>query len=124
MKIDRRLHSRYRVPADEIFVHGRHSNDVATVKDISEGGLKLEYLGGHFAEDHWSLVDIVAGRRQNVQVSAVRCEVRYDIENLLENRTFTGKDIRSCGLHFVDLSRDQKKSLIRLLGCGEKREGI
>jgi len=59
MAVNRREHLRYPVAGDEIFVLGRHSNNVAAVRNISIGGLQFEYVSGAYESDQWTQIDII-----------------------------------------------------------------
>jgi hypothetical protein len=112
---ERRRHSRYAVPEEEIFVMGEFSNTVVKVRNIGCGGVQCEYLSADFADDQRSRIDILAGGNDRSVLSNVACSVVYDIKSLSADGPFTGMDLRVCGLRFVGLTAGQQENLKQLL---------
>ena len=117
MTVNRREHLRYPVEGDEIFVLGRHSRNVAAVRNISIGGLQFEYVNGAYESDHWTQIDIIGEWQDRLTLPCLECQIVYDIKTLLESGTYTGLDVRCCGVRFVGLTEDQKKNLHQVLRC-------
>ena len=115
MVSERRGHYRCKVDRDEMFVMGCHANHVAIVSDISEGGLKFEYMWGHFSEDWWTKINVLQADTRRVLVSAASCEIVYNIRNLVEDDTFTGAEICHCGLKFIKMTVEQKSLLRQIM---------
>lgn len=117
MAVNRRKHVRYPLADDKMFVLGRYTNDVAVVRNISNGGLQFEYVQGLYESDQWTRIDIICHRRDHIMVPCLRCNIVYDIKSLMEMGAYTGLDVRHCGLHFMGLTEDQKKNLHQLCLC-------
>ncbi len=117
MKIERRKSPRFRVMEDDMVVMG--SNLFATVRDIGAGGMQLQYFPETCEAGRWSPLDVVAGDRSSILMADVCCSRAYDIANLNERGTFSGMNVRLCGLVFGELSPAQKTILRQLLErCG------
>lgn len=112
---ERRKGSRIPISDEQIVVMGHHSNTVGVLRDIGKGGLKIEYMSDMAASDQWTLIDILANRRDQALLAAVSCKIVYDIKDMSSYRTFTGVDVRLCGVCFCELTAVQLESLHKLL---------
>jgi hypothetical protein len=112
---ERRKGSRVPIFDEQIVVMGHHSNTVGVLRDIGEGGLKIEYMSDMASSDQWTLIDILANRRDQVLLAAVPSKIVYDIKDMSSYRTFTGVDVRLCGVCFYELTPVQFESLHKLL---------
>lgn len=117
MAVNRREHLRYPVVDDEMFVLGRYSTNVVAVRNLSFGGLQFEYVHGAHASDQWTQIDIIGEWQDRLSLPCLQCQIVYDIKALLESGTYTGLDVRHCGVRFLGLTEDQKKNLHQLLRC-------
>ena len=115
MHIERRKGSRIPISGEQFVVMGHHSNTVGVLRDIGEGGLKIEYISDMASSDQWSLIDILANRRDQVLLAAVPCQIVYDIKDMASHRTFTGVDVRLCGVCFCELIQVQLENLHKFL---------
>ena len=98
---------------------GLHSNSVGVLKDIGRSGLRIEYLSQRAAADQWKMIDILSNRKDRVLMASVPCQVVYDIKDMASNRSFTGLDVRLCGVCFGQLTAGQRECLCRLLDGGD-----
>jgi hypothetical protein len=114
-EIKRRQFIRYPVPDNEFFVYSHDSNTMVTIRDISLGGLKIEYFQAAFDTFNWKLIDIFVESRRHFHLPGIPCKTVYDIGVLAENQTFSGSPCRLCGLKYEILSERQKTMLQALL---------
>lgn len=80
----------------------------------------MQYISELDRSDQWTQINIISGECDPILMADVCCEVMYDIKDLMENGSFSGMDVRLCGLCFGELTQDQKKALHRLLDCHGK----
>ena len=114
MKAERRKTRRHRLE-DEIFhVMDRCSEKIATVRDMSTKGMQIRYSPEGRVCHQWSLVDIVAADRNQVIIPDLACRPVYDIASLLEDGSFSGAYVRTCGVCFERLDDNQRLRLARL----------
>ena len=93
----------------------RDAQMIAELKDISFGGMQVAYLTDSFVDDQCVLFDLVSDKNTTVLISCLSCDKVYDIADLMENGSFSGKDVRCCGLRFNGLTDDQKKRLHQII---------
>jgi hypothetical protein len=115
MKTERRKTSRCLMAGKKVFVLDRCSGKVGMLRDLSASGLQLRYPPDQSACNQWSLVDIFTGKRRQIVISDLTCELVYDLASLAENDTFSGTDVRLCGIRFKRLTDVQKENLSRML---------
>ena len=115
MKIERRKYPRYPLKNNEVFILDRHAEMIAVLKDISFGGMQLKYLPDAFADDQCALFDLVSDEKNPVQISCISCNKVYDFADLMENGSFSGKDVRCCGVSFNKLTDVQKYRLHQIM---------
>ena len=115
MKIERRKYPRYPLKNNEVFILDRHTEMIAMLKDISFGGMQLRYLPGAFADGQCALFDLVSDENNPVLISCLSCNKVYDFADLMENGSFSGKDVRCCGVRFNRLTDVQKDRLHQIM---------
>ena len=115
MNVERRKFDRHPVSKNLFFVFNHDSTEMAEINDISEGGLKFEYLPVEPQKTQWKLIDIFSKTSQRVYILGIPCKLIYDIITLAEDRTFNGSPARIGGLEFGRLSKEQNKKLESLL---------
>ncbi|UCF91471.1 MAG: PilZ domain-containing protein [Desulfobacterales bacterium] len=115
IKSELRVFPRYPVPEDEFFIFSRRSSAMAAIKNLSRGGLQFEYASVACHEEEWNRVDIFVRRHSQFCIAAIDCGLIYNIDNLAENRTFSGSPTRLCGLQFLRLKKEQERKLEFLL---------
>jgi hypothetical protein len=115
MNVERRKFDRHPVSKNQFFVFNHDSTEMAEINDISEGGLKFEYLPVDPQKTQWKLIDIFSNISQRVYILGLPCKLIYDIITLSEDRTFNGSPARIAGLEFGRLDKIQKKKIDNLL---------
>jgi hypothetical protein len=115
MNVERRKFDRHPVSKNLFFVFNHDSTEMAEIKDISEGGLKFEYLPVEQQKTQWKLIDIFSKTSQRVYILGIPCKLIYDIITLTEDHTFMGVPARIAGLEFSRLDKIQKKKIDNLL---------
>ncbi|GAB6906388.1 hypothetical protein DESC_600085 [Desulfosarcina cetonica] len=108
---DKRYASRWEA-VKTVVVAGRKK---FSVKDISMGGLKLEYVPEANAPFRTEMIDLIAMLPTQLYLPRMKCKTVYDILTLAENRTFSGGTIRLRGLRFLGLDDQQKRSLTTII---------
>lgn len=112
---NRRRFPRFATKCDVFIIFRPLFAPVATLKDISKGGVGLEYYGEHDPSKA-AEVDILCSSI-HFYLSRVPCKVIYDID--LEKPTLIGIETRRCGLKFGKLSSQQTASLESILANRE-----
>ena len=115
MNVERRKFDRHPVSKNLFFVFNHDSTEMAEINDISEGGLKFEYLPVEPQKTQWKLIDIFSKTSQRVYILGIPCKLIYDIIALTEDHTFMGSPARIGGLEFSRLEKNQKKKIDTLL---------
>jgi hypothetical protein len=115
MNVERRKFDRHPVSKNQFFVFNHDSTEMAEINDISEGGLKFEYLPVDPQKTQWKLIDIFSNISQRVYILGIPCKLIYSIITLSEDRTFNGSPARIAGLEFGRLDKIQKKKIGNLL---------
>lgn len=102
------------VPVHETVAVFAPTPTLARVRDISLGGLGLEYLEGRPADRTWSEVNLFFSASR-AYMSSIPLKVVYDrtkeADPPLQNRLHK----RFCGVEFADLPPQQAKELENLL---------
>jgi hypothetical protein len=115
MTKERRKDKRYCIEPDKVQAFFPDIRKTHPVKDISKGGVRIEYnplLDGQLEPEK---VDIIATDYDRVYLSKISCETVYDILALMQGRSFKGGAMRVCGLKFVNLTKEQEGGLSVLL---------
>ncbi|MFO7716079.1 PilZ domain-containing protein [Desulfosarcina sp.] len=115
MKIERRKHPRHLMAGKDVFVMDQCSGKVAMLRDLSTSGMQLSYPPDQSTCNQWTLIDIFAGEQAQILLSGLTCKMVYDVASLLEDGSFTGTDVRLCGVRFNGLKRVQKENLDKLM---------
>jgi hypothetical protein len=115
MMVEQRKFDRHRVSKNLFFVFNHDSTEMAEINDISEGGLKFEYLPVEQQKTQWKLIDVFSKTSQRFYILGIPCKLIYDIITLAEDHTFTGSPARIAGLEFGRLDKNQKKKIDTLL---------
>lgn len=112
---ERRSETRRRIRAKTIFVMDRCSEKIATLIDLSFGGMQMRYSPENRICHQWSRIDVVAGEHDQPLIANLACRIVYDVESLMENESFRGAAVRSCGVCFEKISNEQRTSLNKLI---------
>jgi hypothetical protein len=112
--VERRAHERYRVKDGIVAVPHAASMRFGRIKQISMGGLTVQY----FDEQEWHgksfEVDLVM-TDGNFSLDKVLINIKFDMENGTET-PYCVLPERQCGFEFVDLTKDQYEKLRNFLG--------
>lgn len=111
MAIERRKHRRYDVHSQSLNAVVVADRKEIAIKDLSLGGLMVEYNPVANESLKTELLDVMAHPHQQVYLSGIHCRTIYDILGLAENSSFSGETVRYRGLKFVGLTKNQIKSL-------------
>jgi c-di-GMP-binding flagellar brake protein YcgR len=115
MKRERRSETRRRTGASTIFVMDRRSEKIATLIDISAGGMQMRYAPENRIRHPWSRIDVFTSEREQPLVRNLACRTVYDVESLMANESFKGSAVRNCGVCFEELTSEQRTSLNELI---------
>ena len=112
MGTERRNYRRYQVDGDRIQASLSRIQKTFNVKDISIGGMKIEYnpLADKLLESE--IIDLVGmNNRRYFFLPRISCEKVYDIPTLMQKESFKGGEVRIRGLKFLDLTGEQEDGL-------------
>jgi hypothetical protein len=112
---ERRQFARFKTQGDLCQVFSHKSNIAWKVKDISKSGLAFEHHPEARDMTGLAKIDIVANCPNRFYLIGVACQTVYDFTEIVEKRTFTGSEIRRCGLQYKSLQKRQETDLERLL---------
>lgn len=115
MNTERRKYSRCLMAGKDVFVLDRCSGKVGMLRDLSASGLQLSYPPELATCNQWTLIDILSGEPRRKMISGLTGKMVYDVASLAENDTFSGTDVRLCGIRFKGLTDAQKENLNRML---------
>jgi hypothetical protein len=113
METERRHHARYPVENYAYAALGRDFSKVGQIKDISYGGLSLEYIDRKEKEQDVSQVNIFV-KVDNIHIYNLACEVVYDFAVYLpsvNSEYFDRLTTRRCGIQFGPLSATSRAKL-------------
>jgi len=115
MRAERRKYRRYCIDRDKVQASFSDSPKTHVVKDVSRGGVKIEYnpLTDGLMESE--VIDIIAMHDCRVYLPKISCETVYDILILMQDRSFKGGTMRVRGLKFVHLTKEQEDGLDSLI---------
>ena len=123
MKPERRTAKRCTIDSDEVQVSVSPSRKTYSVKDISTGGLAIEYSPVADEPFESKSVDIIAMNYGRFYLPNITCKTVYDIPTLMQGRSFRGGEIRIRGLKFVELTQEQEDELdILLKACFDRSD--
>ena len=101
------------IDSDEVQFSVSTSRKTYSIKDISKGGLAIEYSPE--ADEPFESVNIIAMDYDRFYLPKIACETVYDIPTLIQGRSFRGGERRIRGLKFVELKKEQEDELDILL---------
>ena len=114
-KAERRKFDRFPVPRNQCYVFDHDSTEMAEIKDIGKGGVKLEYAPVANMKTGWKIIDIFTQDYKQFYLLEIPCQLIYNTISLAEDYTFSGSKVRIAGLKFETLSKEQTKKLEALL---------
>ena len=103
------------IDSDEVQFSVSTSRKTYSVKDISKGGLAIEYSPVADEPFESESVNIIAMDYDRFYLPKIACETVYDIPTLIQGRSFRGGERRIRGLKFVGLNKEQEDELDILL---------
>ena len=111
MKSERRSTARYTIQSDEIVAMTEASFQKLRAKDISKGGMALEYTPQENEPLVVESVSIASRDHRIIFLSEINYKIIYDIETLMEGQTYSGGKRRTRGIKFIELSKEQEENL-------------
>jgi hypothetical protein len=115
MTPERRRSKRCTIDSDEVHVSALPNQRIYSVKDISKGGLAIEYSPVRGEPLKSESVDIIAADYNRFYLPKVACKTVYDIPTLMQGKSFRGGERRIRGLKFIELTKEQEDDLDVLL---------
>ena len=115
MTQDRRRDRRYTIDSDKIQVSVLSSPKTHSIKDISAGGLAIEYSPVIDGPLESEAIDIIAIDCDWSCLPKLVCKTVYDIPTVMLGRSFSGGAMRIRGLKFIELTKGQENELEILL---------
>jgi hypothetical protein len=115
VKQDRRRDRRYAIDSDKIQVSVLLSQKIHSIKDISAGGLAVEYSPVTDELFESETIDIIELDCDRSCLPKIECKTVYDIPTVMQGRSFSGGLMRIRGLKFIELTKDQENELEILL---------
>ena len=103
------------IDSDEVQFSVSTNRKTYSVKDISKGGLAIEYSPVADEPFESESVNIIAMDYDRFYLPKIACETVYDIPTLIQGRSFRGGERRIRGLKFVELNKEQEDELDSLL---------
>ena len=113
MRNERRRHVRFRAQENAYAALGRKYSRVGKIRDISIGGLALEYIAGEGSPLETSQIDIFL-TENNFQIYNLSCKVVYDVVVYVPRVKSQFSDLlltRRCGIRFGALSVSNRRRL-------------
>ena len=121
MTQDRRRDRRYTIDSEKIQVSVLLGQKSHGIKDISAGGLAIEYSPVADEPLEPETVDIIAIDCDRSCLPKIVCKTVYDISTVMLGRFFSGGAMRIRGLKFIELTKEQEDKLdILLNGCFDR----
>ena len=115
MPAERRATKRCPIHFDEVQVSIYSGQKCYPIKDISTGGLSIEYSPVADKGLKLEKIDILAIDYDQFNLPQITCKTVYDIGTLMEEQSFKGGERRIRGLKFVKLTKEQEDKLDTLL---------
>ncbi|BBO92659.1 hypothetical protein [Desulfosarcina ovata] len=115
MRSDRRQHRRFDTNPETVKTVIVSHRKQFSVRDISLGGMMVEYVPGANERFDTLSIDVIATAHDQVYLRNINCRTVYDILALAENKAFSGETIRRRGLKFTGLTRNQTHTLKRII---------
>lgn len=116
MEPERRRHRRGN-PREETLAIFAPTPTLAKVKDLSQGGLRLEYITGPRSDHDWSQVNLFL-TESKMYLPGLPFRLIYDRRSGEETKPSQFLNRRECGLEFgslSDLQADQLESILHSL---------
>ena len=123
MTQDRRRDRRYTIDSEKIKVSVLLSQKTYCIKDISAGGLAIEYNPVTVEPLESESIDIIAIDCDRFCLPKIVYKTVYDIPTVMQGRSFSGGVMRIRGLNFVELTKEQEEKLDILLDSCFARGG-
>ena len=111
MPADRRASDRCEIQFEEIQIAIHSRRELYPVKDISTGGLAIEYSPGTDGPFESEAIDIITINQDQIFLSKIACKTVYDISTLMYGKSFKGGAMRIRGLQFIELTKEQEDKL-------------
>jgi hypothetical protein len=108
--IENRKFPRFSPPDQSYAAQSPDLSNLGTIKDISEGGLSVEYVLMDPKTEAWDLIDIL-NPQNNFRLSNLSCQVIWDRPVNEAGSAVIGLRSRLCGLRLKDLTIDQHTRL-------------
>jgi hypothetical protein len=125
VKAEQRQHPRYRMRDAVFHVFSQGDRITGRLVNIGNGGLAFQFAPGRAETGECRAIDILGPESDRLRVAGLACRKIYEISALAEDQTFTGAEIRICGLQFIGLTDEQSRKLTRLIGrYGVKMKSI
>ena len=115
MTQDRRRDRRYTIDSDKIQVSVLLGQKIHGIKDISAGGIAIEYSPVKDEPLESETIDIIAIDCDRSCLPKIVCKTVYDIPTVMLGRSFSGGVMRIRGLKFIELAKEQEEKLDILL---------
>jgi hypothetical protein len=115
MEKENRKYRRFCVEQDRVQVSVSDTQKFLTVRDVSRGGIKLEYNPRANGIMESEMIDIIAMNHYRIFVPKMSCETVYDLPTLMQDSSFRGREVRIRGLKFLDLTEEQENGLKQLI---------
>ncbi|MCK8603895.1 PilZ domain-containing protein [Desulfoferrobacter suflitae] len=113
-ELDRRQFKRHPVKGDFFITFRPEFRRMGRVKDISKGGVGLEYT---IYDDQKALENVevdIFSAEADLHISKIPCKVAYDVR--VDNYpSFDNLQVRRCGLEFAELSYQQYAAINSLV---------
>jgi len=124
--MEKRKQFRLLPPPNTYAALGRNYTTVGKVKDISLGGLALEYIAGEETDLSSDIVDIfLVG--SVFYCYNIACQIEYDIQVYVphvNNHFIKTLTTKRCGIRFKSLSEENRAQLNLLLESNMERTSI
>ena len=115
MTKERRGSPRGAIDSDGVQVSVSARRKTYSAKDISKGGLAIEYCPVADEPFESESVDIIAVGYGRIYLKKIACETVYDHQTLMHDNSFSGGVRRIRDLKFVELTKEQEDELDTLL---------
>ena len=112
---DRRKDQRYTNDSDKMQVSVLITQRTHCIKDISAGGLAIEYNPVTDEPLESETIDIIAIDCDRFCLPKIVCKTVYEIPTVMLGRSFSGGVMRIRGLKFIELTKEQEEKLDILL---------
>ena len=113
--MERRKFKRFITDPQRVQALATANRERYSIRDISRGGLMLEYGPAFDISHETDSINITAMNDHRLVLSKIACETVYDIPTLAQNESFSGNLRRLRGLKFTALTPDQLNDLNTLI---------